>query len=86
MRVCSSNRDLLPSGFAPVGGNLNPEVIRQIASGQRHRRVRDLIIGAGGDDFSPMFARTRAEIQNSVAGTHHIRIVFDHQHRISQIA
>ena len=46
----------------------------------------DFIVGSGRNHLAAVFSGTRSEIENAIAGAHHIRIVFNHKHGISQIA
>src|SRR5579872_2042601 len=82
----ASNLDLLPSRFAAIDWKLNSKFVREIASGERPRGVRDLIISPGRDDFSTVLTCARSQIQDAVAGAHHFTVVFHHQHCVPQIA
>ena len=48
--------------------------------------LQDLVVGARADDFSAIFSRARAEIENAVGGAHDVGIVLDHENRVSQVA
>ena len=64
----------------------NPEFAAEILAGQRGRGASESVPGALKDDLAAVFAGARAQVENVVGGSDDFRIVFDDEHRVSDIA
>ncbi len=81
-----SDMDLLRSRFAADDGRLNAQVLGEITPGQGCRIVKNLLIGALGDQLAAVFACSGTEVENAVRRTHDVGIVLDDEDRISEVA
>jgi len=61
-------------------------VAAEIGAGQRAAVDADLVKSAAEDDFAAVLARTGAEVNDLVGLAHHLAVVFDHNHRVADIA
>ena len=60
--------------------------MRKIASGQRFRVLKDLVVGAGRDYFTAGLARAGAEVEDAIGCLHDVGIVFNDEDRVPEIA
>src|SRR5437868_10105761 len=80
------NLDLLRTGLASRCRQLNAEVVGKISTGERTGHLLNLGVGSGADNLAAIFSGAGSQIQNTVGCSHDIRIVFNYQNRVSQIA
>src|SRR2546421_12949281 len=85
MRPRAINLDLLRAWLATCRGQLYAEVVRKITTGERTGHFLNLGVGSGADNLAAILPGPRSQIQNTVGGSHDIRIVFNYQDRVSQI-
>ncbi len=64
----------------------NPKFAAEVLSGQGRRGTSDLVERALKDDLAAVLAGSRAKIENVVRGADDFRIVFDDEHRVSDVA
>ena len=85
MGTRARDRNLLGSGLATLGWDLDVHLVGEIASRQRLRNLLDLFVGSIADDFPPAFAGPRSEVEDMIRSAHDVRIMLHHQDRIPEI-
>ena len=78
--------DLVRAGLSPRIGQLNPQVLGKIASGQRRGILDYLLIVSRSDDVAAALARAGTEIEDAIGSLHNVRIMFHDENRVPQIA
>src|SRR5690606_4229207 len=73
-------------GEATLLRYLDATFSRKILAGQRLGRLEDVAELALGDDAPAMHAGTGADIDDMVGGADRILVMFDHDHRVAEIA
>ncbi len=58
---------------------------REVASGERNVGVHNFLRGPGGDDVATEFACARTEIDYVIGVSNGVFIVFNHQHRVTEV-
>ena len=48
--------------------------------------MQNLLVRSFGYQFAAVLARSRPQVENPIGRTHNIRIMLDHQNRVSEIA
>ena len=73
-------------GLVPQRRDLDAALARQELPGQRTRRLQDVGELAFGDDLAAVHAGIRPDVEDVVGGADRVFVVFDHDHRVAQVA
>ena len=73
-------------GLVALVGHLDHAPARQVLAGDRARGLEDVGQAALADDLATVHAGTGADVQDVVGGADRVLVVFDHNHRVAQVA
>lgn len=84
--LATRDLDLAALGIATLSRNEDALFAAQVLCRERFVACHDLFRGAARDHFATVFASTRTHVDHVVGTTDRILVVFDHEHRVAQIA
>jgi hypothetical protein len=71
---------------APLFRNLDLQGARNVTPRDRFGRARDVVGRPDGHDLAAMRARAGAEVYDVIGPADRLFVVFDHEHRVAQVA